>query len=101
MVNSLSNIFEETDSIDIHTNNVCFNCGAKLENDYTTKCSQCGYDAEELYSCPYKVQKEIQIENKPVTLSFCELSRKQCKISGLDYEICPIFRSLDSINNKE
>lgn len=94
----LDNIFEEVDKIDIHTNNQCMNCGANLPNDYATKCEICGYDCISEFTCPYKIIKEIpSIHKKPIHLAFCQLTKKQCSITGLDFEICSVFRSLDSL----
>lgn len=96
--NILNEIFNETDKIDTHTNNQCMYCGANLPNDYTTKCDICGYDSAEEFTCPYKVMKEIPTVHKtPITLAFCQLSKKQCRVKGLDYEVCSVFRSLDSL----
>ena len=95
--NTLNEIFNEVDKIDTHTNNQCMNCGANLPNEYATKCEVCGYDCISEFSCPYKVIKQIPTQNSPVTLAFCELSKKQCNVQGLDFEICSVFRSLDSL----
>lgn len=97
MENNLTEIFEEIDQIDDHSNNVCVNCGALLENDYTTHCNLCGYDFEEPFTCPYQVPANVS----NVPLNFCQLTRKQCKVKGLDYEVCSVFRSLDSIKNND
>lgn len=98
--NTLDKIFAETDKIATSTTNQCINCGAVLENDYTTKCNVCGYDSINEFTCPYKVIKEIpSVHKSPIHLAFCELSRKQCKVNGLDYEICSTFRSLDSFKD--
>lgn len=96
MENNLTKLFEDTDKIDEHSNNICMNCGATLGNDFTTKCPVCGYDSEELFTCPYQVQAEVQGHS----LLFCQLSKKQCKVDGLNFEICPVFRSLDSIKTE-
>lgn len=102
MENRLNEIFEEIDQIDDHTNNFCVNCGARLENDYTTHCNICGYDLEEPFICPYKIMKEIPtIHKAPITMAFCRLTRKQCRVVGLDYEVCSVFRSLDSIKTND
>lgn len=98
MEDTLIKIFEEVDQIDTHTNNLCINCGANLSNDYATKCEICGYDSMNEFTCPYKVIKSIPTVHKtPITLAFCQLSKKQCNVVGLDYEICSVFRSLDSL----
>lgn len=100
MENNLEKIFEEVDAIDDHTSNVCVNCGARLSNDYTTHCEICGYDFEEPFTCPYQVSASVPDKfnlSKTVTLTFCQLTKKQCKVKGLDYEVCSVFRSLDSI----
>ena len=97
MEDTLIKIFEEVDQIDTHTNNLCINCGANLPNDYATKCEVCGYDCISEFTCPYKVMKSIPTVHKtPITLAFCQLT-KQCSVSGLDFEICSVFRSLDSL----
>lgn len=97
MENSLAKIFEEVDKLDDHSNNICVNCGAILGNDYTTHCEICGYDLQEPFICPYKLSASVQ----NTLLDFCQLTRKQCKVKGLDYEVCSVFRSLDSIKNNE
>lgn len=96
MENRLEEIFEEVDKIDDHTNNVCVNCGSKLRDDYTTHCDICGYNLEEPFTCPYIVL--VNVQNLPPT-NFCQLTKKLCKIKGLDYEVCSVFRSLDSIKD--
>lgn len=96
----LNEIFEEIDKIDTHTNNQCMNCGANLPSDYATKCEVCGYDCVEEFTCPYKIIKQIPTNKSPVTLSFCQLSKKQCNIVGTDFEICSVFRSLDSLKGE-
>lgn len=98
--NILNEIFEEVDKIDTHTNNQCINCGANLPNEYATKCEVCGYDCISEFTCPYKVIKEIpSIHKSPITLAFCQLTKKQCRVSGLDFEVCSVFRSLDSLKD--
>lgn len=96
-VNKLNNIFEEVDRLEPSSLNVCVNCGAQLESEYATHCNICGYDSAEAFSCPYQVKASVQGQE----LVFCELTRKQCKVEALDFEICPTFRSLDLIKNKE
>lgn len=99
--NTLNEIFAETDKITIQTCNQCFNCGANLPDEYSTKCEVCGYDSMNEFSCPYKVSKEVPITNRKIILSFCELTKKQCKVSGLDYEVCSVFRSLDNLKESD
>lgn len=101
MENNLEKLFEEADKIDTHIDNQCINCGAILPDEYTTKCEICGYDSISEFTCPYKIMKEIPtIHKTPISLAFCQLSRKQCRVSGLDYEICSVFRSLDSLKDE-
>lgn len=100
MENNLDRIFEEADAIDDHTNNLCVNCGSKLNNDYTTHCDICGYDLTEPFICPYKIIENVPtVNNEPVAVAFCQLTRKPCRVNGLDYEVCSVFRSLDSIKH--
>lgn len=96
MENNLIKMFEETDKIEVAEDNQCINCGALLANEYSTKCEICGYDSAEEFTCPYKIFKEVKLPNETISLGFCELNRKQCKVQGLDFEICSTFRSLDS-----
>lgn len=101
MDQTLNKIFEEVDQISTHTENQCLNCGANLSNDFTTKCEVCGYDSAEQFTCPYKVIKEIPSVHKlPIHLAFCTLTKKQCNIVGLDFEVCSVFRSLDSLKDE-
>lgn len=95
--NTLTEIFNETDKIGMHSVNQCINCGAILENDYATKCEICGYDSINEFTCPYKIIKDLKLPDKIVQLGFCELTKKQCKVKGLDFEICSTFRSLDTL----
>lgn len=99
MSNNILEIFDRMDDIQGLVENQCPNCGANLSDPYTTKCNICGYDQKDLYVCPYKIFKQFKLKNSKeiVDLGFCELTKKQCKIEGLDYEICPTFRSLDSL----
>ena len=94
---SLTKLFEEADKIETHTINQCLNCGAILESDYATKCEICGYDSINEFTCPYKITKSIKLPDKVISLDFCELTKKQCKVDGLDFEVCSTFRSLDTL----
>lgn len=98
----LNEIFEEVDKIESDNNNLCPVCGSNLPDDQASTCLVCGFDFDEIFSCPYALNKTVQIGTRePVNLCFCELTRKQCKVKGLDFEICSTFRSLDSINTGE
>ena len=92
-------IFDKMDNIEGLIENQCPNCGANLHDPYATKCDLCGFDQKVLYVCPYKVFKKFKLKdsNEIKELGFCELTKKQCNIEGLDYEICSTFRSLDSL----
>ena len=100
MINTtLNSLFEDSDKVEVQTQNQCMNCGASLPDEFTTKCEICGYDSSEEFTCPYKIEKEVPLAGKIVALGFCELTRKQCKIRGLDYEVCTTFRSLDTLKS--
>lgn len=99
--NKLDEIFAEVDKVTINLENQCINCGASLSNDYSTKCEVCGYDSENEFMCPYKTVRDIKLPDKIVELGFCILTKQQCKVRGLDFEICSTFRSLDGLKEPD
>lgn len=102
MNNQLNYIIEQAEDLPVNSLNQCINCGAYLPSDYATKCLICGYDSAEQFECPYKVNKRIQLSNANIVdMSFCSLTKKQCRVQSLDYEICSTFRSLDFLKQED
>lgn len=104
-MNNLEKIIEQADQLPIDIPNQCPNCGAQLPGDYATQCEICGYNLSEIdFECPYKIDQVVKMTSpldKKITLSFCKLTKKQCKVSGFDFEICSTFRSLDSLKQED
>lgn len=99
MANKIDNLFNSIDKIKPNIANQCMNCGAQLTDDYSTTCIICGFDSSDVFECPYKVIQNIKLASnqKTIELGFCNLTKKQCRVQGFDFEICSTFRSLDSI----
>ena len=60
----------------------CPNCGKLIDEDTC----ECGFDVNETLGCPYKISGN------------CIHNQKECKVIGLDYELCNIYLHKAGIN---
>lgn len=79
---------EDFESDNPNQNN-CYICNGLIE---TTKCNNCKIDFNDIFICPYLNDEKLN-ENKS---KICNITNKECKIMGIEYESCENYHSIDS-----
>lgn len=75
--------FAQEENVD----NICWICNKEITS---TKCDNCNVDFNDIFVCPLLNDEALEQDKK-----ICNITNKECKINGIEYETCGNYHSVE------